>query len=292
MIDFCTVGAGPAGISAALYALRAGFSVLIIDGGGGALRKAESIENYYGFALPISGEELAERGIEQAKRLGAELLRGEVVSLAPEEDGGFSLGISLPSGEAKKISARSVLLAAGSPRKAPALPGLTELEGHGVSYCAVCDAFFYRKKAVAVLGSGEYARAEAMELLPLVSSVTLLTNGEEPTADFPREIIINTKPIARLKGEKKLECVSLADGEEIPLDGLFVAYGTAGSGDLARKIGAETKGASIVTDYGGGTNVPGLFAAGDCTGGTLQIAKAVNDGMNAGLSAIKYLRGK
>ncbi|MDR3344075.1 MAG: NAD(P)/FAD-dependent oxidoreductase [Oscillospiraceae bacterium] len=285
MADVCVVGAGPAGISAALYALRGGFSVTVLDNGSGALRKAEKIENYYGFAEPICGDELAANGRAQAVRLGAELVTAEAVSLAPAE-GGFVIGTA----GGAELTSRAVVLAAGSPRKTPSIPGLVALEGHGVSYCAVCDAFFYRKKQAAVLGFGEYAKAEAAHLLPLAGSVTLLTNGEEPGADFPPEVTIVTARLAEFLGEKRLERVRFADGGTLPLDGVFVAYGTAGSADLARKIGALTQGSAIIADAHGQTNIPGLYAAGDCTGGTLQIAKAVYDGMNAGLSLIKYLR--
>jgi thioredoxin reductase (NADPH) len=304
MADVCIVGAGPAGISAALYVLRAGFSVNIIDSGSGALRKAEKIENYYGFANPVSGAELAAGGRAQAARLGARFIDGETISLAPAE-GGFTIGyvavrqetpVEKPvadNGESNtEVSARAVILAMGSPRRIPGVRGLVELEGHGVSYCAVCDAFFYRKKAVAVLGFGEYAKAEAMHLQPLAASVTLLTNGQEPNADFPPELIINRAQIAEITGETRLDGVLFTDGQILPLDGLFVAYGAAGSAELARKIGALTQGGSIIADSHGATNIPGLYAAGDCTGGTLQIAKAVYDGMNAGLSVIKYLRGE
>jgi len=279
------VGAGPAGISAAIYALRAGFGVTVLDSGSGALRKAEKVENYYGFAEAIPGAALAADGIAQAERLGAVLLRDEAVSLSPAEPG----FITVTAG-GTEVNSRTVILASGSPRKAPNIPGLAALEGHGVSYCAVCDAFFYRKKAVAVLGFGEYAKAEALHLLPLAASVTLLTNGERPGANFPPEVNIITSPVAELYGENRLEGVRFPDGAVLELSGVFVAYGAAGGGDLARKIGALTQGSTILADSRGATNIPGLYAAGDCTGGTLQIAKAVYDGMNAGLAVIKYLR--
>ncbi|MDR1409995.1 MAG: FAD-dependent oxidoreductase, partial [Oscillospiraceae bacterium] len=251
-----------------------------------ALSKAEKIENYYGFAEPISGKNLAANGKAQAARLGAAFVQDEAVSLAPA-DNGFTIGAA---GNVE-IHSRAIILAAGSPRKTPNIPGLSALEGHGVSYCAVCDAFFYRKKAVAVLGFGEYAKAEALHLLPLAGSVALLTNGEEPGANFPPEVMVVTTPVKELLGEKRLEGVRFTQRDNLSLDGVFVAYGAAGSADLARKIGALTQGSAIIADAHGQTNIPGLYAAGDCVGGTLQIAKAVYDGMNAGLSVVKYLRG-
>ncbi|MCL2022931.1 MAG: FAD-dependent oxidoreductase [Oscillospiraceae bacterium] len=285
MTDICIVGAGPAGISAAIYALRGGFSVTVVDSGTGALRKADKVENYYGFPEAISGKQLAVNGIAQANRLGAAFLDDEAVALAPHAE-----GFSTITAEGDEIVSRAVVLATGSPRKIPQIAGLAALEGHGVSYCAVCDAFFYRSKDVVVLGFGEYAKAEALHLLPLVNSVTLLTNGKPQGADFPFEVKIIHEPLAQIAGEKRVEGVILADGRTIPADGVFVAYGAAGGSDLARKIGAIVEGTRIITDEKGATNIPGLYAAGDCTGGTLQIAKAVYDGMNVGLSLVVFLR--
>jgi thioredoxin reductase (NADPH) len=266
--------------------LRGGFSCTIIENGAGALEKAALIENYYGFAEPITGAKLAHHGKAQAARLGAQFVRGEVVSLLPDEAGGFALGLA----DGAVLTARTLVLAAGSPRKSPKIPGLAELEGHGVSYCAVCDAFFYRKKAVAVLGFGAYAKEEAAHLLPMAASVTLLTNGEGAGADFPENVQIRTQTVEAVLGDGHVTGVQLAGGVTVPVDGVFVAYGSAGSADLARKIGAVVEGNTIVTDALGATNIPGLYAAGDCVGGTLQVAKAVCDGMTVGLSLGRFLR--
>ncbi len=184
-----------------------------------------------------------------------------------------------------------VILATGAPRKSPNLPGVKELEGRGVSYCAVCDAFFYRGKNVCVLGSGEYAVSEAEELKPVAASVTLLTDGAEPTAGVPEGVKIIKTPIAELAGEDRIEKVVFKDASSFPADGLFVAYGTAGSAELARKLGVFTEGNRITVSENMATNIPGLFAAGDCTGGMLQVAKAVYEGAKAGTEAVKYLRG-
>ena len=167
---------------------------------------------------------------------------------------------------------------------------MAELEGHGVSYCAICDAFFYRGKDVAVLGAGEYALHECNELVNVVGSVTLLTNGAEPTAAFPENVKIDKRPLKALLGEGQLTGAVFMDEAEVKLDGLFVALGSASAMDLARKAGAAFDGGNVVLDKGFMTTVPGLFAAGDCTGGTLQVAVAVGEGAIAGLAAIKYLR--
>ncbi len=283
MADVIILGNGPAGISAAAYTTRAGLKTTVIGKDGGALLKAHKIENYYGFAEPVSGEQLIHDGLEQAKRLGAELVSDEVVGIT--YDGDYVV-------EAKNGVYRSaaVILATGSSRSAPKMEGLRRLEGHGVSYCAVCDAFFYRGKSVAVLGNGEYALHEAMELLPVVGSVTLLTNGKEPDVDIPREIPVDKREITSLEGDPVLSSVVFKDGEPLAVSGVFVAVGVAGSTDLARKLGAEIKGSSIVVDETMQSNIPGLYAAGDCTGGLLQVAKAVYEGAQAASSVIKQVR--
>ena len=156
MSDVIIIGAGPAGISAALYTIRSGLETTVITAGDSALAKAEKIENYYGFAEPISGKELLTRGIDGAERLGVKFTNKQAVSIE-YEDGGFSVVTS----NDKNHRCKAILLATGSRRLAPSIEGLTEFEGKGVSYCAVCDAFFYRNKNVGVLGSGEYALHEA-----------------------------------------------------------------------------------------------------------------------------------
>ena len=186
--------------------------------------------------------------------------------------------------------ADAVILATGASRAAPRLPGLAELEGHGVSWCATCDAFFYRGKDVAVLGSGEYALHEVQALLPVVKSVTLLTNGAALTAQFPPEVQVLSGKVEALLGEKTLSGVRLADGSELAVSGVFVALGVAGSTALARKIGAAVEGDRILVDHRMQTTVPGLYAAGDCTGGMLQVAKAVYEGALAGSEAAKAVR--
>ena len=186
--------------------------------------------------------------------------------------------------------ADAVILATGASRAAPPVPGLAALEGRGVSYCATCDAFFYRGKDVAVLGSGEYALHEIAALLPLAKSVTLLTGGAELTASFPAQVAVRTQKVEAILGPDKVSGVQLAGGEVLPVDGVFVAMGVAGSTALARKMGAQVEGNKIVVDDKMMTTIPGLFAAGDCTGGLLQVAKAVYEGAVAGNEAAKALR--
>ena len=277
------IGSGPAGVSAALYAVRAGADTTVLTKGPGALDRAEKIENYYGFAQPVSGAELERRSIENAKRLGAKFVAAEAVGLTYTDQ----LTVETLGGD---YPADAVILATGASRAAPRIPGLAGLEGHGVSYCAACDAFFYRGKDVAVLGSGEYALHEVQALLPVVKSVTLLTNGAPLTAQFPPEVRVLPQKAEAVLGEKAVTGVQLSGGETLAVSGVFVALGVAGSTALARKLGAEVDGSRVVVDEKMQSTVPGLYAAGDCTGGLLQVAKAVYEGALAATEAVKALR--
>ena len=283
MFDVIIVGNGPAGISAALYACRGGLKTLIIGRDFGALSKADKIENYYGFEQPIGGEELIQTGIKQAKRLGATLITSEVVGISYDNN-------YLIKTNDEQYSATSVILATGSTRSAPVIHGLTNFEGRGISYCAECDAFFYRGKDVAVLGDGHYALHEAQALLPLAKSVTLLTNGANPKVTIPENISVNEKKLLSFQGTDVLDSVKFQDDTTQTISGVFIAVGIAGSDDLARKLGAQTNGTKIVINERMETNLPGLYAAGDCTGGMLQIAKAVYEGAMAGREVIKYVK--
>lgn len=282
LYDVIIIGMGPAGISAALYVKRAGMSCLIIGKDGGALEKAEKIENYYGLEKVVSGSELIEIGKKQAENLGADILNAEAVGI--NWDGNYKVETT-----AGDYSAKAVILAVGSPRNKAKIEGINEFEGMGVSYCAVCDAFFYRNKTVAVLGNGEYANHEIKELLPTSSKVYLFTDGKEPESVPETVEVINLK-IKKLYGDGKLQGIEFENGNKIEIDGLFVALGTAGAADFAKKIGAETENNKITVDEKMKTSIPGLFAAGDCIGGVLQVSVAVGEGAKAAMSAIEFVR--
>lgn len=297
MENIVIIGAGPAGISAALYAARGNMNPLVINNGIGALEKAEKIENYYGLEQPLSGKELYERGISQAEALGVRILDAEVLGIS-----GFdTFTVKTTAGDFDTVS---VILATGGKRSAPKIPGLKEFEGRGVSYCAVCDAFFYRGKEVAVVGNGEFALHEAEELRNVTQDVTIYTDGKEPEFSREHPIAVNTMKIQAIEGDDKVSGllmqsdIAAQDAEApensfYPADGVFVALGTAGSTEIARQMGAEiTDKGNIKTDEEMATTIPGLFAAGDCTGGLLQVSKAVYEGSMAAISAGKYGRHK
>ena len=297
MENIVIIGAGPAGISAALYAARGNMNPLVINNGIGALEKAEKIENYYGLEQPLSGKELYERGISQVEALGVRILDAEVLGIS-----GFdTFTVKTTAGDFDTVS---VILATGGKRSASKIPGLKEFEGRGVSYCAVCDAFFYRGKEVAVVGNGEFALHEAEELRNVTQDVTIYTDGKEPEFSREHPIAVNTMKIQAIEGDDKVSGLLMqsdtaaqdAEAPEnsfYPADGVFVALGTAGSTEIARQMGAEiTDKGNIKTDEEMATTIPGLFAAGDCTGGLLQVSKAVYEGSMAAISAGKYVRHK
>ena len=286
-MDILVLGGGPAGATAAIYAARAGKAVTLVYQDGGALARAEKIENFYGFPAPIHGPALFERGLEQAEALGVTVLRAQVLGLGFGPEG---LEAETTHGT---LSAKAVVLATGTQRRRPGIAGLDAFDGAGVSYCAVCDGFFCRGKQVAVLGAGAYALHEAGVLLPLAGQVTLLTNGESAPDALPQGLQVDVRPVEALEGKEGiLSAVRFAGGQSLEVSRLFVALGTAGSGDLARKVGLLTEHGKIAVDVAMATNVPGLFAAGDCTGGLLQVAKAAAQGAQAGLSAVRYVNGR
>jgi len=284
MVDVVIIGNGPAGISAALYTQRANLKTLVVGKDNGVLKNAEKIENYYGFPGGVTGNDLIELGIKQAKELGVKCINEEVVTIN-NEDSIFSVITNK-----NEYLAKSVIIATGVYRVNSNLEGIKEFEGKGVSYCAICDAFFFKNKDVAVLGSGEYAIHEISELLPIVNSVSLLTNGKEKINLRDDRIKVYDKNIKKFSGNDRLEKVEFDDDTGIDVSAVFIAEGTASSIDFARRIGAMINGNNIIVDDKYMTNIPGLFAAGDCIGGLLQISKAVSDGAHAGISVINYIR--
>ena len=280
MYDVIVIGSGPAGITAAIYAKRRNLSILVISKGIGALQKTEKIDNYYGFESGISGKELYENGIKQGKNLGIDFIEDEVINI--EYINQFTIETVN-----SKYEAKAVILATGVSRNVPNIKGIKEFEGKGVSYCAVCDSFFYKGKDVAVLGDGNYAIHELETLKPVASSVTILTNGNNIIENRDSSIKVNSKKIREFRGDTKLEEVEFEDNTTQSLNGVFVAMGIASSSDLARRIGARIENNNIIVNENMETTVPGLFACGDCTGGLLQISKAVYEGAKAGLAVLK-----
>ncbi len=284
--DVVILGAGPAGISAGLYAFRGGLKTLVLNNpaSGSALSQAHLISNYYGFPDGIKGDDLFNNGIKQAKNLGIEVRDEEVIDLSI-----FSDNVFLVKTAENEYSTKVIIIALGDKKQKPNIEGIDKYTGRGVSYCAVCDGFFYKEKDVAVIGNGKYALNEIEHLKNIVGSVKLFTNGEEINFDKDDNLIIDTRKIKSISGDNKVETVNFTDENSEKIDGIFIAIGTASGNDLATKMGILMDNETIVVNEKMETNVPGIYACGNITGGLLQVNKAAYEGAQAGLNAIKYI---
>ncbi|MDX9690841.1 MAG: NAD(P)/FAD-dependent oxidoreductase [Acholeplasmataceae bacterium] len=278
------IGYGPAGISAAIYLKRAGIDPLVIGKDFGALEGyTDLVENYYGFDKPIEGKQLIQNGIEQAKRLGIEVLQDSVISLKMD-DHGFQVTTTN-----HRYHSRAVLLSTGKTRTTLNIPGFIKYRGKGISLCATCDGYFYRKKKLAVVGCGAYMLHELEYLTRISNDITIFTHGNQLNAEVEQNIV--SDPIISFKGTDKITHIETTQGT-YEVDGVFIALGVPSSIDFASALGVIVEKNSLVVDENYQTNIEGLFAAGDIIGGKLQIAKAVYDGMEAADSIYQYLKNK
>lgn len=281
-LDALIIGKGPAGVQAALYMYRANVRPLIIGKDLGASEQAQVVDNFYGYPS-IGGPELIEIGIKQAMDMGIEVVTDEVLSIRYEDE---KYIVTTPLTTYKVIA---LLLATGTQRTIPRVRKIRNFHGKGVSYCAVCDAFFYRNKTVGVLGNASYAAHEASELVEICDKVYVFTDGKDLEAEFDPRCIIITDKLKTVLGDEKVSGLE-TDLTVINLDGIFVALGSASSTDIATQIGLEVANGRIVVNSEQETMIPGLYAAGDCTPGPQQIAKAVSDGCIAGMNMVSYVR--
>ena len=282
MYDVLIIGAGPAGISAGIYAKRLNMKVSILYYGKSNLEKTTIIENYYGFEQGIDGKMLYENGINQAKNLGIEVKQEEVINIEKNDE---IFTVTTTKGE---YIGKTVIIASGDKKLRPNIKGIQEFEGKGISYCAICDGFFYKNKNVVVIGNGQFAENEAKYLQNIVNDVTILTNGLDMKIES--NFKVNKRKIKQIEGENRLRAIEFEDGSKVQIDGVFIACGEAGGSDFAKKIGVLTKNDSIIVDENMNTNVDGLFACGNVTGGLLQICKATYEGAKAGLAAVNFIR--
>ena len=289
-VQILIVGQGPAGLSAAIYAGRAGMNTLLL-GCDPKVAGDYTIDNYFGFPEPITGKELVERGTAQAKRFDVDIRCERVLSIHAEENG---YRVKTESGE---MNAPAVILATGVSRARPGIGNLADYEGRGVSYCVSCDGFFNRGKKVYVVGEGIFAANQALELLNYTPHVTICTQ-EKPLEVTPHfmeqldaaDIPVIKKKIVGLEGDGGLKQVVLSDDSRQDAEGLFVAMGQAGAADFAASLGLMKNGSFIEADHRQQTNLAGVFAAGDCVGRFMQISVAVGEGAVAARSAIGYVK--
>ena len=214
---------------------RANLKTLILYQEESALEKTDKIENYYGFEEGITGKKLYETGIKQAKNLGIEVRQEEIINIELYENDFRIFTLQ------REYMAKAVIFATGNKKKKPNIQGLNKFEGRGVSYCAVCDGFFYKNKNVAVIGNGNYAVSEVNDLLPIASHITILSNGEQAPELRAENVEIDTRIIEQIHGENKVEEIQFSEGTNLRVDGVFVAQGVASSFDFARKLGVFTR---------------------------------------------------
>lgn len=301
MIDVCIIGAGPAGMTAALYALRGGLKVAVIEQGvpGGQLLKTEMIENYPGFSGGVSAFELANNMYAQISVLPGFTQVTDTARKVRKTAEGFSVEISTGT-----VEARSVVIATGGNPRLLEIPGEKEYSGKGVSYCAICDGFFFKDKRVAVIGGGNTALEDALYLSKIAKEVYLVHRrdsfrGSKILADKLMEhenlhLVLDSVPV-EIKGEVKvreLVVKNTATGavSSIDLDGVFVAIGQNMNSDFVREIVAIDDSNHIIVDEKLETVIPGLFACGDVIAKTLrQVSTAVGDGAVAGQMAYEYV---
>ncbi len=295
------IGGGPAGLSAGLYTARAGLRSLLVERGifGGQMVNATFVENYPGFPEGISGAELGSLMHQQAIRYGLEVVTAEVTGLAL----GQPYNASTTEGS---FEAAAIIVAAGSEYRKLGVAGEEKLLGRGVSYCATCDGFLFRDKEVAVIGGGDTAVTDALELSRHTKKVYVIHRRDELRAGkvlqerafaHPKlEFIWNTV-VEEVLGDRLLEGLELRNvktGQKanFKVDGLFVAVGLMPNSQQFFKTLELDDAGYIVTDEMMATSAPGIFAAGDIRRNSArQIAAAVGDGATAAMSAFRYLQG-
>ncbi len=299
MYDIIVIGAGPAGLTAALYALRADKTVLVLEKGtfGGQITYSPQIENYPGYAQ-MSGNEFAEKLIDQVLSQGAEI---EMETVTAVRDNGATKTVVTEEGEHE---AKAVIIATGVKHRQIGLPNENELVGEGISYCAVCDGAFFKGQTVAVLGGGNSALQEAVLLSEGCKKVYVIQNldyftGEARLVEKLKqkdnvEFIMGTV-ITALNGDKSLESLTLrkeSDGSEsnLGVNGLFVAIGLIPNNKIFAEIAGLDEWGYIDSDESCLTKTEGVFVAGDCRKKQIrQITTAAADGSVAALAACRYI---
>ena len=278
MYDIAVVGGGPAGLSAAVQARARGKSVVVIGGDArdNALYKTRRIDNYLGF-YGVAGPELLERFEAHAREMGVERRNGRVLNILPM---GTEFYLAVGS---EVEQARAVVLATGVVQ-AGKLPGEAEHLGAGVSYCATCDGMLYRNKEVVVIGRAADAPHEANYLREIGCRVTFVS--PRPPEGLRPDIPYVQAGKLRVLGDRAVEAVQ-ADSVTLPCEGVFILRPSMAPAELLP--GLELEGNYIRVDRNMAASVPGVFAAGDCTGQPLQVSKAVGEGQVAGHRAAEYV---
>ena len=297
--DIAVVGAGPAGLTAALYARRAGKTVVVIEkeNFGGQITFSPKLENYP-TAMAISGSEFAEKLMEQAEAHGTMLEMDTITAITKSADF-FTL-----QGEYGSYHAKTVILATGSKHRTLGIAHEAELTGYGVCYCAVCDGAFFREQDVAVIGGGNTALQDAVFLSEICTSVTLVQNLpfltgdpvlQEKIAKLENVSVIYNATVDSLLGDTKLTGIRILQGAEktpevLAVTGMFVAIGQQPENEAFADLSALDQNGYIISDENCKTDTDGIFVAGDCrTKQIRQVVTATADGASAALAACRYL---
>jgi thioredoxin reductase (NADPH) len=298
--DVIIIGGGPAGLAAGLYAARAGLKSLLLERGifGGQIVNARLVENYPGFPEGISGTELGEFMHQQATKYGLETLTTEVTGVRT----GSAYEVSTTEGS---IQAKAIIIAAGSEYRKLDVAGEERLSGRGVSYCATCDGFFFRDRDVAVVGGGDTAITDALELAQHCRKVYIIhrrdqlraTKALQEKAFFqPKIELVWNSVVDKIVGDKmlkslRLQNVKTGQSSDLEVDGMFVAVGLKPNSQAFSQLVTLDEAGFIVTDEMMKTSVPGIFAAGDIRHNSFrQVITAAGDGAAAAMSAFKYVK--
>lgn len=299
MHDIIVIGAGPAGLTAAIYALRANKSVLVLEkeSFGGQITYSPKVENYPGFN-EISGAELGEKLVDQTLALGAEIELDTVIGI--KNPGSYKI----VQCEHAEYQAKSVIIASGSRHRQLGLPREDELTGSGVSYCALCDGAFYKDRAIAVIGGGNTALQDAVLMADQCSKVTIIQNlgfctGEKRLLEVLKsknnvDFIYNTI-VEELEGADQLESIMLRDLEKdkafrFKVEGIFVAIGQQPDNKAFESVCKLDEQGFIIADESTETSTPGIYAAGDCrTKKVRQVVTAAGDGAVAAMNACRFV---
>ncbi len=304
MKDLIIIGAGPAGLSAAIYGMRAGLDLVVVEklSPGGQVMNTYEVENYPGFAEPLAGWELMSRMEEQARRLGSEVVSGVVASVARDAiTGTFTVTMT----DNTVMESKAVIAATGATYRKLKIPGEDEYLGHGVSTCATCDGAFYKERVCAVIGGGNTALEEAHFLTRFARKVFLIHRRDQyrgskilqdrVSSNDRIQPVLDTV-VESINGKTKVESVSLKNVKtgvrtDLAVDGVFIFIGfDANTGYLPGEVLNEA--GEVIVDMKMRTPVPGLFAAGDMRlGSRRQIVMAAADGAMASLEAYDYILG-
>jgi len=296
MNDVIIVGGGPAGLTAAIYCARRGLKTTVITKDiGGQITRTDVIENYPGFEA-ISGSELAKKFFDQAKKFGAEILFDEVKKITKKDDAFYAQTLR------KEITAKSVILAFGKKPRELGVPGEEKLKGRGVSYCATCDAPFYKEKILTITGGGNSAAEATILASKIAKKVYLIYRGSELKAEkiMVDEIkksanveILYNEEIIKINGDQKVESLDLKSGKNIATDGLIIEIGFIIDRAPVDGLVEMDKANQVIVDKTQMTSVPGIFAAGDLTQTLVkQVVVSAGEGAKSALAAYDYIQKK